>query len=179
MKNDLAHFSFELRKLVGDAQGVRPLLCRGDPFACQVALVGANPGTTTPFWPYWSDMVGMDKDGWLEAYQKQHGGRYGRSRAAIERFLPAINAPVIELNAHATQSARLAQLAASSRTVDVFTYIFTAVRPRVVICAGSDAKKAVAELRVDWPVRVLEAPHFIYWGRERERLLAAEVNAAL
>jgi hypothetical protein len=179
MKHDLVSFASDLRRLVGDADGIRPLLCRGDPLACQVALVGANPGTTTPFWPHWSDERGVDKDGWLAAYREQHDGKYGRSRAAIERFIPLVNAPVIELNAHAKQSSRLAQLAATDRTIDVLTYIFSAVRPRVIICAGADALKAVAEIRPGWPVKVLEAPHFIYWGRDREGQLAAEVNASL
>lgn len=179
MTGDLGQFATELRRLTGEAEDIRPLLCRGNPFACEVALVGANPGTTTPFWPHWSNAGGVDKDGWLAAYRKQHDGKYGRSRAAIERFLPLVKAPVIELNAHARQSARLSQLAAANRTVDVLAYVFRAVRPRVVLCAGADALKAVADLRPDWPVKVLEAPHFIYWGRDRELLMAAEVSASL
>lgn len=179
MPSDLATFSSELKRLVGDVEGFRPLLCRGNPFACQVAIVGANPGTRTPFWPYWSVSHGVDKDGWLQAYRDGHGGKYGRSRAAIERFLPLVNSPIVELNAHAKQSTRLADLASEHRTSEVLQFVLRVVRPKVVVCAGVDALKAVNEVRADWPITVIEAPHFIYWGRERERQLANAVNDSL
>jgi hypothetical protein len=176
---ELARFSSKLRDLLGNAESVRPLLCTGSPTDCEVALVGANPGTTTPFWPYWSDSHGMDKDGWLCAYREQHGGKYGRSRAAIERFVPLVHGRVIELNAHVKQSARINQLTTEHRTTIILDYILGVVRPRVAICAGTDAARAVAEIRHAWPMTVINAPHFIYWGRERERELANEVNAVL
>ena len=121
----------------------------------------------------------MDKEGWLQAYRQQQGGKYGRSRTAIERFLPLVNAQVIELNAHAKQTARLAQLTVKDRTTEVLEYLLRSVRPRVALCAGSDAAKAVIETRGDWSMKVIEAPHFIYWGRDRERQMAAEINACL
>ncbi|MEO7886276.1 MAG: hypothetical protein ABI893_05940 [Polaromonas sp.] len=178
MTKDLAAFSSDLRGMVGDAAGIRPLLCSGNPFDCKVALVGANPGSATPFWPSWTDANGVDKEAWLQAYRQQHGG-YGRSRAAIERFLPLVNAQVIELNAHAKQTARLGQLAVKDRTTEVLAYLLRAVRPRVALCAGASAVTAVTEMHVDWPMKIIEAPHFIYWGRERERRMAAEINAYL
>jgi hypothetical protein len=176
---ELAKFASGLRRLVGEAEGFRPLLCNGSPLDAVVALVGANPGTTTPFWPFWSDDAGVDKQGWLEAYRRQHGGKFGRSRAAIERFLPLVQAPVIELNAHARQSRRLAELGREHRTTEVLAYILHSVRPKVALCAGADAYRAVAALGADWPMQVLQAPHFIYWGREREERMASEVNAFL
>lgn len=175
----LEEFSKELRHLLGEADGIRPLLCDGDPFQCAVALVGANPGTTTPFWPYWSDEHGVDKAGWLRAYRDQHDGKYGRSRKAIERFVPLVNAKVIELNAHAKQSARLAQLARQHRTTDVLGFVLSAVRPKVAVCAGADAYRAVTALANTWPMEVIEVKHFIYWGHDMENELAGRVNALL
>lgn len=176
---ELAKFSFELRTLIGAKQGVRPFVCSGDPLTCQVALVGANPGTTTPFWPQWNDERGMSKEAFLEAYRQFHGGRYGRSRAAIERFVPLVKARVIELNAHGKQSRRLAELASEHRETAVMEFVLRAVRPRVAICAGADAVKAVTAIEADWHMKVIAAPHFIYWGREREHQMAQEINASL
>lgn len=31
-------------------------------------------------------------------------------------------------------------------------------------------------INTDWQVKVIEAPHFIYWGRDRERQMAQEIN---
>lgn len=175
----LSEFSTEVRRLVGDAVGLRPFLCDGDPYGCTVAVVGANPGTTTPFWPFWSDERGLDKAGWLRSYREQHDGKYGRSRAAIERLLPQVNAKVIELNAHAKQSDRLAQLGREHRTTDVLGFVMATVKPVVSVCAGADAYRAVSALSVDWPMEVIEVKHFIYWGRDMERELAARVNGLL
>jgi len=176
MSSSLEEFGRELRRLVGDAEGMRPLLCDGDPRECTVAIVGINPGTTTPFWPFWSDERGVDKQGWLRAYLNQHNGKYGRSRAAIERLLPQIKAKVIELNAHAKQSDRIAQLVKEHRTTDVLRFVMGTIRPKVALCAGADASRAVKELDLDWPLEVIEAKHFIYWGRQQEAELAAAVN---
>jgi hypothetical protein len=96
----LFQLSGELRRLIGGNEGVRPFVCNGDPLTCRVAIVGANPGSTTSFWPHWDDVRGMSKDGFLKEYLQLHDGKYNRSRAAIERFVPLVKARVIELNAH-------------------------------------------------------------------------------
>jgi hypothetical protein len=146
MPLEIETFSSDLKRLVGNSEGFRPLLCRGNPLTCKVAIVGANPATKTPFWPYWSSCDGVDKDAWLDASLKEHGGKYGRSRAAIERLLPLLNSRAVELNAHAKQSARLAELGSQHRTSEVLHFVLQAVRPRVALCAGADASKAVKQV---------------------------------
>lgn len=175
----LAHFASRLQVLVGDAADMRPLLCDGDPYECRVALVGANPGTTTPFWPFWSDERGCDKAAWLKEYRERHDGKYGRSRAAIERLLPQIRAKVIELNAFAKQSGRVGDLAAEHRTSEVLQFILDQVKPVVAICAGADAHRAVLACAITRPMQVIAAKHFIYWGQATEADLARRVNTAL
>jgi hypothetical protein len=152
-----------------------------DRTAKSVGLGPVHTVTTTPFWPFRNDESGLDKTGWLSDYLDQHGrfGRFGRSRAAIERFLPLIAEPVIELNAHAKQTARLAALAMAHRTTEVLRCVMQAVRPAVVICAGDHAFRATQATQREWPMEVLRAKHFIYWGRESEAALAAKTNALL
>ena len=175
----LAKLALELKKLIGVNEGVRPFVCSGDPLTCQVAIVGANPGTTTSFWPHWNDERGMSKEAFLEECRRLHGGRYGRSRAAIERFVPLVKGRVIELNAHGKHSRRLHDLAPEHRDTAVLEFVLRAVRPRVTLCAGADAVKAVMAINTDWQMKVIESPHFIYWGRHREHQMAQEINACL
>ncbi len=175
----MENFSARLRELLGDAKEMRPLLCDGNPLACSVAVVGINPATTTPFWPYWSDDQGMDRSSWIAAYKAQHSGKFSRSRAALERFVPQVAAQVIELNAHEKQSKRLANLEREHRTTSVFEFVLGAVKPRVILCAGVAASDAVRGLSLPWLPNLVRARHFIYWGREYERELAAQTNLLL
>jgi hypothetical protein len=170
-------FEKELRSLVGDAKGMRPLLCEGNPLTCAVALVGANPRTTTPFWRFWNGERGMDRRSWIDEYLKQHG-KFERSRSAIERFIPKVEARVVELNAYADWSNRLADLEHARRTSEVLAFVLRSVRPKVIICAGKHAQRAIDEVG---PRRstVFEEKHFIYWGRTSERDLADRVNLLL
>ena len=173
---NINEFEKKLRGLVGEARGMRPLVCEGNPLTCSVALVGANPRTTTPFWPFWNGERGMDRGGWIDAYLKRHNSKFERSRSAIERFVPQVAARVIELNAYARQSNRLADLERPLQTSEVLAFVLISVRPRVIICAGTDAQRAVEALRPTWNTTVLKRKHFIYWGRASERDLADSVN---
>ena len=63
----------EIRRLTGEGDLSRPFLCHGSPIGCDVAEVGINPGTDTPFWPYWNSKTGCDKDSWLADYLCRNG----------------------------------------------------------------------------------------------------------
>jgi hypothetical protein len=76
-------------------------------------------------------------------------------------------------------SKRMTTLPIPLRTTDVLSFVLGAVRPKVVICAGADAAKAVQYMTLPWHPRVLNVRHFIYWGKESERRLAAKVNRLL
>ena len=175
----LGEFAAGLRAVTAPLGTARPFVCKGHPLACRVALVGANPSSATPFWPSWHDERGMDRPAWLDAYRMQHGGRFRRSRAAIERLVARLDGPLLELNAHASQSRRLAQLAVAERDTQVLAFMLNAVRPLVVICAGRHAHRAVDALALPWPHETIEAPHFIYWGRDSEARLCAEIARLL
>jgi hypothetical protein len=167
-------FIVGLRELVGDAEGW-PFLCDGDPPTCTVALVGANPATSTAFWLFWDDGRGMARRRWIDAFLEERG-KFTRSREAMERFVPQVSARVIELNAYRKQSPRLAELPRAHRTTEVLKFILSAVRPRVIVCAGVHAQKGVRAVDLPWRPRLVDTRHFIYWGTEHERNLAEEVN---
>ena len=177
--NAMAEFSSALRALVADAPEMRPFLCMGNPLTCKVAVVGINPAATTPFWPFWIEDKGMDRASWINEYKTLHNGNLSRSRAVLERFVPQVTNRVIELNAHAKQSRRLSDLKGEHRTTAVLEFMLGVVQPAIIVCAGTSALKAVLSLSLPWAPTIIEARHFIYWGREYERELAGKVNCLL
>jgi len=144
-----------------------------------VAVVGINPATKTPFWPYWSDDRGMDRASWIAAYKEMQGNKLSRSRAALERLVPQVAAQVVEINAYAKQSTRLANLQREHRTTDVFEFVLGMVKPRVILCAGVAVSKTVESLSLPWAPELIRARHFIYWGRTYEDELAKQINRLL
>lgn len=177
--NAMAVFSSALRALVADAPEMRPFLCMGNPLTCNVAVVGINPAATTPFWPFWIEDKGLDRASWINKYKALHNGNLGRSRAALERFVPQVTSRVIELNAHTKQSKRLSDLKGEHRTTGVLEFMLGVVQPTIILCAGTSALNAVRSLSLPWMPTIVQARHFIYWGREYERELAEEVNSLL
>ncbi|SFC23867.1 hypothetical protein SAMN05216344_1128 [Polaromonas sp. OV174] len=174
----LAELSAQLRLLLDETQEAHPLLCEGSPFDCNVAIVGINPATTTQFWPYWTDSLGMDRTAWIDAYKTKHR-KFNRSRAALERFIPQIKANVVEVNAYARQSRRFADLQRQHRTSSAMEFLLSAIRPRVIVYAGAAALNAGERLTPAWHPVVIPARHFIYWGKQYESELAVLVNHAL
>ena len=135
---NLVTFERELRAVAGD-MAVRPFLCNGSPFDCQVFLVGINPATDIPLWPYWSAERGCDKQGWLDAYCKKHGG-FRPTRARIERLLKSL-APTraLETNVFHHGSRREADLADEHKQTDVFDFLLEHLAPHVVFIYGRSA----------------------------------------
>jgi hypothetical protein len=64
----LVEIDREIRQLTSENALSRPFLCTGSPIGCDVAKVGINPATDTPFWPNWNVRLGCDKQGWLHDY---------------------------------------------------------------------------------------------------------------
>jgi hypothetical protein len=146
MQADILAFDRELRDF---ARGIalRPFLCDGSPFGCDVFLVGINPATDVPLWPYWSIERGCDKCEWLQAYGETHHGRLGRTRKFIERLCDAL-APVraLETNVFHHHSSCEADLIVQKRTTEVFDFLLRRLKPRVVFVYGKSAVKHLRRL---------------------------------
>ncbi len=124
----------------------RPFLCEGSPFGCEVFLVGINPGTDTPFWPFWSVRDGCDKAGWLKEYFDRHR-RLGPTRKRIERLLKAAHpARVLETNVFHRSSKRESALPREHQTTGVFDFLLKTLHPRVMFVYGDSAVKHLAKL---------------------------------
>ena len=139
-------FDQKLRELTGEAPLVRPFLCEGSPFECEIFLVGINPGKSSGFWPHWNALRGCDKRGWLQDYLAEHG-RYSPTRERIERLFKALG-PLrcLETNIYTFPSRRESDLDAAHRDTRVFDFLLKTIRPRLLFVHGNSAVQHLARL---------------------------------
>jgi hypothetical protein len=134
----------EIRRLTGERSTSRPFLCDGSPIGCDVALVGLNPATTTPFWPHWSARSGCDRAGWMSNYRTLHRGKRTPTRDRIESLVARLDPlRVIELNLYPFASRNERELRAEDRDTRLLEYMLDTVKPPILIVHG---QKAVAHL---------------------------------
>lgn len=127
----------EIRRITGAAAQSRPFLCRGSPLGCDVAEVGINPGTDTPFWPYWNSENGCDKDGWLADYVSRNG-RLKPTRDRIEVLCKALlPLKCLELNLYHHHSPSQALLAKEHQDTSLFDFMLHVAKPRILLVHGS------------------------------------------
>jgi len=145
---DLAAFDRELRALCGSDQQLRPFVCRGSPLACTIAIIGANPATKVPFWPWWNAVEGFQKDAWYAAYLAARSGGVSSTRQRIERVVAGATPELcLETNVYATPSQNLGQLQARDRVRRVTDFLLRSIRPKVVFAHGKEARE---ELSAAW-----------------------------
>lgn len=132
-------FDAAIRRLTLESPNARPFLCHGLPWPADAMLVGLNPGSGTPFWPYWNADTGCDKAAWLADYLKRHG-RFGPTRKRIELLFRELEGyRCVECNLFAAPSRRLSDLPAALRSTALFDYLLETIRPRLVFVHGSEA----------------------------------------
>lgn len=165
-----------LQAFVESAPGMRPFLCDGNPLTCTVAIIGVDPGATTPFWPHWSDEKGMDRRSWTQADRTLHPQAIDGVHARLERFLPQIAQRVIELNVPATRINGDAQPGDDYRAIDILQFILDVVKPHTVICVGAAALRVVHSMALSGTPTIFATREFIRWDIEYEHALADEVN---
>lgn len=149
---DLVAFDRELRALAADDPLARPFVCDGSPLECRAFIVGANPATAVPFWPYWDTRSGFDKERWTGDYEALRiaTGKRPRSstRERIERIIAAASpVKVLETNAFSVPTASIAELDARRRSDAVLRFLIEAIQPVVILAHGADASRALVQVR--------------------------------
>ena len=136
-----------IRKFTGEHAGSRPFLCEGSPLDCVVAQVGINPGTDTPFWPYWSTKAGCYKQAWLRDLRGRKAGKRTPTRDRIE-LLNEVLRPfkVLELNLYHRHSASEADLPDEHRHIELFEFMLNVVRPRLLFVHGRAPREHLERL---------------------------------
>jgi hypothetical protein len=137
----------QIRRFTNESRLSRPFICDGLPRGCQVVQVGINPGTDTPFWPYWNMPTGFNKGDWLNHYMRKHGGKLGRTRRCIEILCQALK-PLrcLELNLYHRFSKSEASLGKEHHDTALFDFMLKTVRPRVLVVHGRKPIKHLERL---------------------------------
>jgi hypothetical protein len=137
----------KLRALLRPEHPSRPFLCAGSPIGCQLAIVGINPATDIPLWPFWNTESGCNKEGWLAAFRRDPKNARKQTRPRIELLLAEI-APVrcLELNIYPYISPDEAALPDELRDLSVFNYLLSTVKPRLLFVFGKTPRKELKNL---------------------------------
>lgn len=122
----------------------RAFISPGSPFDCDVALVGNNPGSSTPFCPFWNSSAGVfDRERWFGAFKTAHVDWTRKTgRMNINRFCDAL-APLrtLELNAYCVPSDEVADLGGADRDGTVLAELLRILQPKFVVAHGASACK--------------------------------------
>ncbi len=145
---ELAEFGRRLRELAPGSENFRPFVCDGDPFRYRAFVVGFNPASDVPFWEFWSDDGGFDKQSWRQTYRAHRLARGTSETSNTRRRLDLIAeaaAPVgvLETNLYTTATPNVARLGKGLRDPAVFRLLFDAVQPAAVLFHGRDVQLAV------------------------------------
>jgi len=143
--NDILTIDRNVRSLTHERADSRPFLCEGNPFGARIMIAGLNPGSNTPFWPYWSPTKGCNKKAWLNDFSKYTGGE--KTRTAIELFIDALS-PVkyIETNLYHIWSKNEASLKKTDRDSSVFEYLLKVISPKYLVTHGYCVKEKIETL---------------------------------
>lgn len=171
-KVTLVEFDRELCRLVGGDERVRPFVCDGSPLDCSAFIVGANPASEIPFWPFWSTASGFDKSSWQATYEQTRiaaGKRpVSSTRERINRISQAAS-PVscLETNVFAEATATLAELQRRTRPTSLLALLIEWIEPRVILAHGRDAARSVGLLELNPRTTVIQEKHLRFVSYER------------
>jgi len=143
---------------MGDSADARPFVCRGDPYRCQAFIVGINPASSVPFWPFWSDTLGFNWPAWRDSYletrrmQPLKPGKKSRppespTRRTIGWIVDAA-APlgILETNLYVRPTRAATDLRRDDRNTQAFEYLLAEIRPQALLLHGREVEIAVSNL---------------------------------
>jgi len=136
----------------------RPFVCSGSPYECKIFIVGFNPATTTsePFWTFWNDATGFDKERWFKHYKlersrqplkpgKTRRAAVSNTRKIIDYIVSEVRpAKVLETNVYGKPTSSERELSASRKTIDVFDFLLSEINPGTILLHGKEARDIFA-----------------------------------
>jgi hypothetical protein len=150
---ELPAFRECLDSLLGEDPIARPFVCKGNPYRCQAFVVGINPASGVPFWPYWSDATGFEWNAWREVYLAARreqplkpGKRYRLAESPTRRnigWIVEAAAPVgvLETNIYFRPTPAAADLRADDRNTSVFEFLVAELKPKVLLLHGREVEE--------------------------------------
>jgi hypothetical protein len=156
----LSNFSNSLRDLLKGFPKSRPFVCEGNPFACEVFIVGFNAATEmeADFWDFWSDAYGFDKKKWFEAYiqekrnkplipPKKRRNELSNTRQRIEWISQALKPHLcLETNLYFKATEASKDLGKEDRRTTVFEFLIKKIKPKVLFIHGVEVRQEFEKL---------------------------------
>ena len=156
----LNFFSQELKQKINQDNSLRPFVCDGDPLNCRIFIVGFNPATKMEkdFIQFWSSDIGFDKKSWLQQYVKERKemplkegqkrrNEYSNTRRRIEWLCSELKTEIpLETNIYHKPTKTVGDLSMNDRNIEVFKFLVTNIKPKILFLHGNDAKKAIEKL---------------------------------
>jgi hypothetical protein len=165
----------ELQKYLASDPCLRPFICEGSPFDCQLFIVGINPATilSKPFMTYWQPGYGFDKATWMEDYkaersrQRSASGKRRRNalsntRRVIEWVTEAVY-PIrcLETNIISNPTPSLKELKEEvdegKTDISILEWLIEKIHPKAVLIHG---KYTMQHLWLEKPT-----PEFYTWDK--------------
>lgn len=143
-------FLFKLELLLKQFPSSRPFICKGDPYACKVFIVGFNPATelNRPFLEDWSTTAGFEWDSWFENYKKerQQSNKNGKKRREVSNtrqrlnWLSEVLRPIkcLETNLYTKPTKKAKELRTQDQDIEIFKFLVTELRPEMLVLHGMD-----------------------------------------
>lgn len=148
----LKDFMEQVKATYSSGIGGRPFVCDGNPFKCDVFLVGLNPVTESSgdFWDYWNDSIGFMKSKWEQTYVLSRNGinKYSPTRRRIEVIRNSIG-PCLDTDIYpyfAKNWKTFKNKYGTSKPPDTCRAILAEVRPKAVFVYGKPATNHLSEI---------------------------------
>lgn len=159
--------------------------CDGDPYKCDVFLVGLNPAFGLPngkeFWDYWSETSGFELSRWKVDYQTEREKikktKISPTRNRIETLRATLQPhKLLNCNIFSKNSPRLKDLKQYDMDTEIFCALLRELSPKYIILHGGLTKKVFEKIvpvysseHPDWQtqpiqlngeeIKVLSVPH--------------------
>jgi hypothetical protein len=173
-------------------------VCDGNPYDCRAFLVGINPASAVPFWEFWNNRTGFDKQNWFERYKRYRIGMNNKpdispTRRRIEWIVEAAsettpNVKVLETNLFSVPTPRAAHLRREDKRTEAFEYLLDEIKATVILLHGRPAHRFFQEKYGCSPTpnfnlrkvrgricHVAAVPHLMFVSRETATQLGHEM----
>lgn len=190
--DQLRDFERNLESLIGRPTNLRPFVCNGSPFDCEMFVVGLNPASSmkASFWDFWHPDAGFDKPAWFEAYKAERMSRPlkpGRTRrnpiSNSRRVIEWINTSLgsvqaLETNIYSVATEEFRDLDPQRRLTAPFDFLLDTIKPAVIVVHGTDAVSHISQKGLSVPI--IEVSHFSRgWSQRAATDLGLRVRAIL
>jgi hypothetical protein len=152
--SSLLEFKADLTKIIASQGDSRPFVCDGSPYECPIFIVGFNPATKTqePFWKFWNDSTGFNKNEWFDYYKLERSKQWSKSwkrtravsptRANIDHIVcGARPVKILETNVYTKPTPSQGGFPDSSEKSDVLDSLLSKIKPQLILLHGEKARE--------------------------------------